>query len=75
LSGKKEELPRHLSERVLNRYIKEVAAPARSGFLDEIVGEEMAVARIGKEVTPEGVGRVEIGLRAYIPSRRRVPRS
>src|SRR5258705_4059838 len=61
------------SERVLNRHVVEVAVLVLARLVDELPGEEVAVARIALKVTGEVVGCEKVGLGADIASGRGGP--
>src|SRR2546421_11388439 len=54
------------SERELERRVVEVAVLILARLVDEVAGEEAAVARIAEEVTGEVVGRIHVGLGADV---------
>src|SRR5260370_12944276 len=54
------------SERVLNRPVQEVAAPRRARLLNELAGEEVAVARVELHMPREVVGGQQIDLGADV---------
>src|SRR5437867_5489589 len=59
-------MPVASSERVLDRHVVEVAVPVLAGLVDELAGEEVAIARRTLEVTGEVVGGENVGLGADV---------
>src|SRR2546428_7560494 len=55
-------------ERVLDRHVVEVAVLVLARLVDELAGEEAAIARIALEVTGEVVGGEHVGLGADVAS-------
>src|SRR2546428_7496174 len=55
-------------ERVLDRHVVEVAVLVLARLVDELAGEEAAIARIALEVTGEVVGGENVGLGADVAS-------
>src|SRR6266403_571810 len=54
------------SEAVLERRVVEVACLVLARLVEELAGEEVAIARIAQEVTGEVVDAVHVGLRAEV---------
>src|SRR6266850_557198 len=67
-------MPVASSERVLDRHVVEVAVPALAGLVDELAGEEVAIARVALDVPGDVVGGEDVRLGPDVAGGRGGPR-